>query len=107
MWGRRRALRGGGWNNNGNNLRVSNRNRNNPDNTNNNIGFRCARSLSQTAPGQNTPSSRRRRVRQESERRRFPSGIPNRPVPGKYRIARLPAAEVSCLEPGTFVHFPL
>jgi hypothetical protein len=41
MWGRRGALRGGTWNN----LRVSNRNRNTPDNWNNNIGFRCALSL--------------------------------------------------------------
>jgi hypothetical protein len=36
------VLRGGGWNNNSNNLRVANRNNNNPDNRNNNIGFRCA-----------------------------------------------------------------
>ncbi|MBN1479309.1 SUMF1/EgtB/PvdO family nonheme iron enzyme [candidate division KSB1 bacterium] len=38
----RRVLRGGSWNNNENNLRVTNRNRNNPQNRNNNIGFRCA-----------------------------------------------------------------
>jgi hypothetical protein len=49
MWGRRRALRGGAWNNNEDNLRVSNRNRNNPSNRNNNIGFRCARSLPEEA----------------------------------------------------------
>ena len=37
-----RVLRGGSWNNNNwNNLRVANRNNNNPTNTNNNIGFRC------------------------------------------------------------------
>jgi hypothetical protein len=36
------VLRGGNWNNNWNNLRVANRNNNNPDNRNNNIGFRCA-----------------------------------------------------------------
>ncbi|MBD3184971.1 hypothetical protein GF312_21995 [Candidatus Poribacteria bacterium] len=34
-------MRGGGWNNNANNLRVANRNNNNPTNTNNNNGFRC------------------------------------------------------------------
>ena len=34
-------LRGGSWNNNWNNVRAANRNNNNPDNTNNNIGFRC------------------------------------------------------------------
>jgi hypothetical protein len=39
------VLRGGSWNDNGNDLRVANRNRNDPTNTNNNIGFRCARSL--------------------------------------------------------------
>ena len=35
-----RVLRGGSWNNNPENARSSNRNRNNPDNRNNNIGFR-------------------------------------------------------------------
>jgi len=35
-------LRGGSWNNNPRNVRVSNRNRNEPENRNNNIGFRCA-----------------------------------------------------------------
>ena len=35
-------LRGGGWNNNPTNVRVSNRNRNEPTNRNHNIGFRCA-----------------------------------------------------------------
>jgi len=37
-------MRGGSWNNNWNNLRTANRNNNNPDNHNNNIGFRCASS---------------------------------------------------------------
>jgi len=36
------VLRGGSWNNNWNNVRAANRNNNNPDNRNNNIGFRCA-----------------------------------------------------------------
>ena len=35
-----RVLRGGSWNNNANNCRSANRNRNTPDNRNNNIGFR-------------------------------------------------------------------
>jgi formylglycine-generating enzyme required for sulfatase activity len=39
------VLRGGTWNNNENNLRASNRNRNNPSNINNNVGFRCSRLL--------------------------------------------------------------
>jgi len=35
-----RVLRGGSWNNNRNNARCAYRNRNEPDNWNNNIGFR-------------------------------------------------------------------
>jgi formylglycine-generating enzyme required for sulfatase activity len=38
-----RVLRGGSWNNNQDNARSANRNRNNPNNTNN-IGFRVASS---------------------------------------------------------------
>ena len=34
--------RGGSWNNNANNCRSANRNRNNPGNRNNNLGFRAA-----------------------------------------------------------------
>jgi len=37
-----RVLRGGSWINNGRNTRSANRNRNNPANRNNNIGFRLA-----------------------------------------------------------------
>lgn len=37
-------IRGGAWNNNPENLRASNRNRNNTDNRNNNIGFRLVQS---------------------------------------------------------------
>lgn len=39
------VLRGGSWNNNENNVRTANRNRNDPSNTNNNVGFRCSRPL--------------------------------------------------------------
>ena len=35
-------IRGGAWNNKPDNLRSANRNRNNPDNRNNNLGFRLA-----------------------------------------------------------------
>ncbi len=35
-------LRGGSWNNNGRNCQAGYRNRNEPDNRNNNIGFRLA-----------------------------------------------------------------
>lgn len=38
--GSNRVNRGGSWNNNAKNARSSNRNRNNPDNRNNNLGFR-------------------------------------------------------------------
>ena len=48
--GANRVLRGGSWNNNGRNVRSANRNRNEPDNRNNNIGFRLA--LGQTGSGQ-------------------------------------------------------
>lgn len=37
-----RVLRGGSWNNNGGNVRSAIRNRNRPDNRNDNIGFRLA-----------------------------------------------------------------
>jgi hypothetical protein len=39
------VVRGGSWNNNPENLRVSNRNNNAPANRNNNLGFRCAREV--------------------------------------------------------------
>lgn len=48
-----RVLRGGSWNNNAQNCRVSNRNRNNPGNRNNNNGFRLSLS-SQTSLGLRT-----------------------------------------------------
>ena len=41
-----RSLRGGSWNNNENNLRCSARNYNNPENRNNNVGFRVVCSQS-------------------------------------------------------------
>ena len=37
-----RVVRGGSWNNNGRNVRSAIRNRNSPDNRNNNLGFRLA-----------------------------------------------------------------
>ena len=40
--GSNRVNRGGSWNNNARNTRVSNRNNNTPDNRNNNIGFRLS-----------------------------------------------------------------
>ena len=40
--GENRVIRGGSWNNNARICRSANRNRNNPENSNNNIGFRVA-----------------------------------------------------------------
>ena len=40
--GSNRVIRGGSWNNDADNCRVSNRNWNGPDNRNNNVGFRPA-----------------------------------------------------------------
>ncbi|MBQ9144366.1 MAG: SUMF1/EgtB/PvdO family nonheme iron enzyme [Paludibacteraceae bacterium] len=42
MVGSNRVNRGGSWNNNAMNCRVSNRNNNTPTNTNNNLGLRLA-----------------------------------------------------------------
>ncbi|WP_353743134.1 SUMF1/EgtB/PvdO family nonheme iron enzyme [Dethiosulfatarculus sandiegensis] len=42
---RLRTTLGGSWNNTAENARCANRNNNNPDNRNNNVGFRCARTL--------------------------------------------------------------
>jgi formylglycine-generating enzyme required for sulfatase activity len=42
VWGQvAKVLRGGSWNNNQPFVRAANRNNNEPDDTNNNIGFRC------------------------------------------------------------------
>ena len=49
-----RVLRGGSWNNNSRNARAANRNRNHPENRNNNIGFRVVLSR-----GVSTPRGRR------------------------------------------------
>jgi len=45
-----RVLRGGSWNNNDNNVRVANRNRNTPDNRNNNVGVRLVVGAPQLSP---------------------------------------------------------
>ncbi len=43
--GTKRVNRGGSWNNKAVNCRVANRNNWNPGNSNNNLGFRLARSV--------------------------------------------------------------
>jgi hypothetical protein len=52
-----RVLRGGSWNNNPRNLRSAARNMNNPDNRNNNVGFRLASTPSAGVPGFTDPGS--------------------------------------------------
>ncbi len=53
--GSNRVKRGGSWNNNASNCTVANRNNNNPDNRNNNIGFRLLR----PQPGVSAEAQRR------------------------------------------------
>ncbi|MDZ7363559.1 MAG: SUMF1/EgtB/PvdO family nonheme iron enzyme [candidate division KSB1 bacterium] len=52
-----RVLRGGAWNNNPHNVACANRNNNEPDNRNNNVGFRVAKTPSkgQRANGKKSP----------------------------------------------------
>jgi hypothetical protein len=57
----RRVVRGGSWNTEPRNLRSANRNRNEPDNRNNNLGFRPASTLARPSrtvhgPGGSAPS---------------------------------------------------
>ncbi|MBD2429860.1 SUMF1/EgtB/PvdO family nonheme iron enzyme [Fischerella sp. FACHB-380] len=59
-------LRGGSWNNNPENCRSANRNRNNPDNDNNNIGFRV---VCFVAPSALLCQSRRMGMRRACQRR--------------------------------------
>ena len=49
-------LRGGSWNNNARNCRSANRNRNEPDNRNNNVGFRVCLPLHFRSPLAGGPS---------------------------------------------------
>jgi hypothetical protein len=69
------VLRGGNWNNNANNSRCAYRNNNNPNNANNNIGFRCVRGIREGAGG-NTCPLRAGGVRQSTDCRSVPSESP-------------------------------
>ena len=53
-WAITRVIRGGGWNNNGENGRPANRNRNTPEGRNNNQGFRVGRARSNAADCRST-----------------------------------------------------
>lgn len=55
---RKRVLRGGSWNNDQNNARAANRNRNEPDNWNDNDGFRCAQDSSRVGASVPLPEAR-------------------------------------------------
>ena len=59
MGARQRVLRGGSWNDDGRNCRSANRNANEPDERNDDIGFRLARALAecdaQQAQGRGQP----------------------------------------------------
>jgi len=48
--GTNRVNRGGSWNNNPRNARVANRNRNTPDNRNNNLGLRLVSTVRPATP---------------------------------------------------------
>ena len=50
-----RVLRGGSWNNNGRNVRSAYRNHNEPDNRNNNTGFRLSQLTPCQAAGMDQP----------------------------------------------------
>ncbi len=62
-----RCLRGGSWNNdNTDNFRCANRNNNNPDNRNDNHGFRCASALSARVPDSKEAGRVRERVQADA-----------------------------------------
>ncbi|MBM4398443.1 MAG: hypothetical protein FJ087_22480 [Deltaproteobacteria bacterium] len=68
-----RVNRGGSWNNTARNCRSANRNRNDPGNRNNNLGFRVLRAQAAAGrPGERTD----------------PAVIPSRPVVGWANPAR-------------------
>ncbi|WP_204249723.1 SUMF1/EgtB/PvdO family nonheme iron enzyme [Gemmata sp. SH-PL17] len=67
-----RVLRGGSWNNDGRNCRSANRNRTEPDDRNQNIGFRLAAAPTRDrSPRRNRPFTRPRRA---AGKRRQPTG---------------------------------
>ncbi|WP_367113373.1 SUMF1/EgtB/PvdO family nonheme iron enzyme [Zoogloea sp.] len=67
---KRRVLRGGGWNNQPDNARSAIRNRNTPDNRNNNTGFRLARTLHARASAFKEPDVGSGRVQGQGYKRK-------------------------------------
>ena len=80
---RKRVIRGGSWNNNARNARSANRNRNEPGNRNNNLGFRVDRdrgeiggsasTRSLSCPGHIWPGRKGKGPDRASSREGFPS----------------------------------
>ena len=72
-----RVIRGGSWNNNPRNCRPANRNRNTPENRNNNLGFRVAAALpARWIPRRTGPAARLTRSRRLSGRANDDSSRP-------------------------------
>ncbi|MGO8746124.1 MAG: SUMF1/EgtB/PvdO family nonheme iron enzyme [Thermoguttaceae bacterium] len=98
LWGRRpalRVLRGGSWNNRPNNDRSANRNRNTPDNRNNNTGFRVASTAIRARPepghdrNRSIYGSRRARRRAVHDRRSGVGGAAMRHRPNDKAARRV------------------
>ena len=93
-----RVLRGGSWNNNARNTRVSNRNRNTPDNRNERLGLRLAQSarVAFSAAARNPRGWRRggRGARVSMSRLPVRSGRNGRIVlPGRRGVAQVASCE--------------
>ena len=91
----RRVVRGGSWNNNRDNARCAYRNRNNPDNSNDNRGFRCVSHAFRCVPAMPRVARRRRASRVDAGRglREMARPVPGRRLrkaPGEYRMALPP-----------------
>lgn len=82
--GSNRVNRGGSWNNNARNCRSANRNRNTPDNRNNNLGFRLAsKQLREKTGDHGFPSGQTGCFHAVNLRRKFPDKQPQSvPVSG-------------------------
>jgi hypothetical protein len=81
-----RVLRGGAFNNRAENLRASNRNRNDPRNRNRNIGFRCVLALPRQHAAQ-PATALLTGGRHAGPGRGLASGIHCRPVPVAHRAS--------------------
>lgn len=92
----RRVVRGGSFDNNQNNVRCAYRNRNNPDNRNNNVGFRIVRAHGFLPNVFRTHWARILRRLRLAQR----GGRPVQPVPGRVRYTSLSAPPLLAGEVG-------